>query len=162
MKLKDAMLVCEDAVYHIQCGSNFRTDQGNPKKSVMSKKRGRDTTTDKERVFLEIAEHIDSHSGGQFDITILEKIMEKNWVVIMFYNWFKQIYFADPLPYRYRNANYVTKNKWLFQQKIPRPENFAFIVILVFKVKNILQTKKTMESQIALNLNPKIAKFWRK
>ena len=55
MKLKDAMLVCEDAVYHIQCGSNFRTDQGNPKKSVMSKKRGRDTTTDKERVFLEIA-----------------------------------------------------------------------------------------------------------
>ena len=78
MKLKDAMLVYEDAVYHIQCGSNFRTDQGNPKKSVMSKKRGGDTTTDKERVFLEIAEHIDSHSGGQFDITILEKIMEKN------------------------------------------------------------------------------------
>ena len=67
---------CEDAVYHIQCSSNFRTGKGNPKKSVMLRKCGKDTTVYKERVFLEIIEHIDSHSDKQFDITILEKMME--------------------------------------------------------------------------------------
>ena len=54
MKLKDAMLVSEDTVYHIQCSSNFQTDKGNPNKSVMSRTYGRDKTIDKERVFLEI------------------------------------------------------------------------------------------------------------
>ena len=68
--------MCEDAVYHIQCSSNFRTGKGNPKKSVMLRKCGKDTTVYKERVFLEIIEHIDSHSDKQFDITILEKMME--------------------------------------------------------------------------------------
>ena len=36
-------LRAEDAVYHIQCSSNFCTDKGNPKKSVMPRKRGRHT-----------------------------------------------------------------------------------------------------------------------
>ena len=42
----------------------------------MLRKCGKDTTVYKERVFLEIIEHIDSHSDKQFDITILEKMME--------------------------------------------------------------------------------------
>ena len=29
-------------------------------------------------------------------------------MVVMFYVWFKQIYFVDPLPYRNGNADYVT------------------------------------------------------
>ena len=62
-------------MYRIQCSSNLKN--GNPKKSVMSRKRGRDTTVDKERVLLEIVEHIDSHSDEQFDIIILGKMMEK-------------------------------------------------------------------------------------
>ena len=51
----------EDAVYHIQCSSHFQIGKGNPKKRAMPRKRGRDTTAEKERVFLEIVEHIDSH-----------------------------------------------------------------------------------------------------
>ena len=43
----------------------------------MLRKHGRDTTVDKERVFLEIVEHIDSHSDEQFDITILGNMMEE-------------------------------------------------------------------------------------
>ena len=43
----------------------------------MSRNCGRDTTADKERVFLEIVEQIDSHSDKLFDITILEKMMEE-------------------------------------------------------------------------------------
>ena len=68
--------MCEDAVHHIQCSSNFQTGKGNPKK-IMSRKCGRDTTIDKERVFLEFIEHIDSHSDKQFDITVLGKMMEE-------------------------------------------------------------------------------------
>ena len=67
----------EDAMYHIQCSSNFRTGKGNPKKSIMPKKRGRHTTADKETVFLEIVQHIESHSSKQFDIATLEKMMEE-------------------------------------------------------------------------------------
>ena len=55
----------------------------------MPRKRGKDTTVDKERVFLEFAEHIDSHSDGQFDITIFGKMMEEklrgNNVLYLFY-----------------------------------------------------------------------------
>ena len=36
-------LRAENAVYHIQCNSNFWTGKGNPKKSVMLRKRGRHT-----------------------------------------------------------------------------------------------------------------------
>ena len=43
----------------------------------MPRECGRQTTVDKERVFLEIIEHIDSHSDEQFDITILGKMMEE-------------------------------------------------------------------------------------
>ena len=68
--------MCEDAVYHIQCSSNFETGKSNPKKSVMLRKCGKDTTVHKKRAFLEIIEHIDSHSDKQFDIIILEKMME--------------------------------------------------------------------------------------
>ena len=32
----------------------------------MPRKRGRQTTVDKERVFFEIVEHVDSHSDEQF------------------------------------------------------------------------------------------------
>ena len=42
----------------------------------MLRKCGKDTTVYKKRAFLEIIEHIDSHSDKQFDITILEKMME--------------------------------------------------------------------------------------
>ena len=69
--------MCEEAVYHIQCSSNFQTGKGNPKKNVMSRKCGRDTTIHKESVFLEFIEHVDSHSDEQFDITILGKTMEE-------------------------------------------------------------------------------------
>ena len=41
-----------------------------------------------------------------------KKWWKKNWVVIMFYKWFKQFSFVDPIPYRYSNADYVTTNKW--------------------------------------------------
>ena len=64
-------------MYHIQCSSNFQAGKGNPKESVMPRKCGRQTAVDKERVFLEIIEHIDSHSDEQFDITILGKMMEE-------------------------------------------------------------------------------------
>lgn len=57
----------ENSVYHIHCSSNFQTDKGKPKKSVMLKKRGRHTTADKETMFLEIVKHIESHSEEQFD-----------------------------------------------------------------------------------------------
>ena len=40
-------LRAEDVVYLIQCSSNFRTGKGNPKKSIMPRKRGRHTTVDK-------------------------------------------------------------------------------------------------------------------
>ena len=73
LMLKDAMLTSEDAVYHMQCSSNFQTGEGNRKKKAMSRKCWRDTTADK--VFLEIAERIDSHAGELFDITILGKMM---------------------------------------------------------------------------------------
>ena len=63
-------------MYHIQCSSNVPTGKGNPKKSVMPRKCGRDTTVDKERVFLEIFEHIDCLSGKQSEFTILGKMME--------------------------------------------------------------------------------------
>ena len=43
----------------------------------MTKKCGRDTTVDKERMFLGIVEHVDSHSDEQFDIAILGKMMEE-------------------------------------------------------------------------------------
>ena len=52
------------------------------------------------------------NSDEQFDITILGKMMEKSWVVIMFYIWFKQICFVDPVPDRYNKADYVSTNKW--------------------------------------------------
>ena len=42
--------MCEDAVYHRQCSSNFQTGKGNPKKSVMPRKCGRNTTVDNESV----------------------------------------------------------------------------------------------------------------
>ena len=42
----------------------------------MPRKCGRDTTVDKERVFLEIFEHIDCLSGKQSEFTILGKMME--------------------------------------------------------------------------------------
>ena len=55
----------------------------------MPRKRGKDTTVGKERVFLKFAEHIDSHSDGQFDITIFGKMMEEklrgNNVLYLFY-----------------------------------------------------------------------------
>ena len=51
----------EDAVYHIQCSSHFQIGKGNPKKSTMPRKLRRNATVEKERVFLEIVEHIDSH-----------------------------------------------------------------------------------------------------
>ena len=60
-------------MYHIQCSSNIPTGKGNPKKSVMPRKFRRDTTVDKERVFLEIFEHVDSLSDKQFEFTILGK-----------------------------------------------------------------------------------------
>ena len=69
--------MCEDAVYHRQCSSNFQTGKGNPKKSVMPRKCGWNTTVDNESVFLEIVEPIDSHSDQKFDITILVKMMEE-------------------------------------------------------------------------------------
>ena len=47
------------------------------KKSVMPRKRRGDTTADKESVFLKIIEHIDSYSDEQFDISILEKMMDE-------------------------------------------------------------------------------------
>ena len=43
----------------------------------MPRKRGRDTTVEKEREFLKIVEHIDSHAEEQFHITILGKMMEE-------------------------------------------------------------------------------------
>ena len=105
--------MCEDALYHIQLSSNVQTGKGNPKKSILSRKCGRDATIDKERVFLEFIEHIDSHSDKQFDITVLGKMMEEKLSGNnLFYIWFKQICFADPVLYRYSNADYVTTNKW--------------------------------------------------
>ena len=71
------LCLCEDAVYHVQCSSNFQTGEGNPNKMGIPKKKWRDTTVDKERVFLQIVKHIDSHSDEQFDITILGKMMEE-------------------------------------------------------------------------------------
>ena len=63
-------------MYHIQFSSKFRTGKCNPKKSVMPRKCGRQTTVDKERVFFEIVQHVDSHSDKQFNITVLGKMME--------------------------------------------------------------------------------------
>ena len=76
MTLK-ALCLCEDAVYHIHCSSGFQTGKDNPKKSILSRKCGRDTTIGKERAFLKIVEHIDSHSDEQFDITILGRMIEE-------------------------------------------------------------------------------------
>ena len=74
-------LRAEDVVYLIQCSSNFRTGKGNPKKSIMPRKRGRHTTVDKVRVFLKIVEDIDSHSDEQFDITNLGKMMKEKLII---------------------------------------------------------------------------------
>ena len=60
-------------MYHIQCSSNVPTGKGNPKKRVMQRKCTRDTAVDKERVFLEIFEHVDSLSDKQFEFTFLGK-----------------------------------------------------------------------------------------
>ena len=49
-----------------------------PKKIVMLRKCGRDTTVDKENMFFEIVEYIDCHSDEQFDILNLRKMMEEN------------------------------------------------------------------------------------
>ena len=59
----------------MQCISNFQTGKVNPEKSLMPRNCGKDTTVYKERAFVEIVEHIDSHSDKQFDITILGKMM---------------------------------------------------------------------------------------
>ena len=56
----------------------------------------RKTTAEKETLFLEIAEHIKSHSDEQFNITTLRKMMKKRWM--MFYIWFKQLYLMDNFP----------------------------------------------------------------
>ena len=69
--------LCEDAVYHIECSSSFQSSNGNPKKNIMWRKCGRDTTVDKERRFLKTVEHINSDSDEQFHITILGKMMEE-------------------------------------------------------------------------------------
>ena len=98
----------------------------------MPRKCGRQTTVDKERVFFEIVQHVDSHSDKQFNITVLGKMMEEklsgNNVL---YIWFKPIYFVDPFPCMYSNVNSGATNKWLFQQKIPRPKNLVFILKLL-------------------------------
>ena len=85
-------------MYHIQCSSNFRTGKGNLKKSVMPRKRGRYTTADKKRVFLEIVEHIDSHPDEHFDITIQGKMMDEKLSGNNAYIQFKQ--FCGPPPQR--------------------------------------------------------------
>ena len=58
-------------MYHILCSSNFRTGKGDPKKSIKT------YNCNKETVFLEIVEHIESHSDEQFDIATLGKMMEE-------------------------------------------------------------------------------------
>lgn len=69
LKSKDVLLMwndlrAKDAVYHIQCSSNFRTGKGSPKKNIMLKKCGIHTTTE-------------SHSDEQFDTTNMRKMMEE-------------------------------------------------------------------------------------
>ena len=64
------------------------------------------------------------------------------------------LYLIYIFPNNYCNTEYVPTNKWLFQQKTLRPENFTFIVVLVFKLqgrKDITYNnnkKKTIESYI--------------
>ena len=125
----------------------------------MPRKRGRYTTADKKRVFLEIVEHIDSHPDEHFDITIQGKMMDEKLSGNNAYIQFKQ-FCGPPL-----NASTpppphppLTTNKSLFQQKILRPGTFAFIVVLVFTLK-ILQKKTQLKALYALNVNSKIAKF---
>ena len=55
-------LDAEVALYHTQYSSNFLTGKVNLMKIVMPRKRGRHSTVDKERVFLEIVEHTYSHA----------------------------------------------------------------------------------------------------
>ena len=42
------------------------------------------------------------------------------------------MYLVGQIPYWYSNSDDIKTNKWLFQEKIPKPENFALIVVLVF------------------------------
>ena len=76
----------------------------------MLRKCGRDTTIDKERCFTkslntdELRWTVWYYNSGKND--------GKNWAVIMFYIWFKQICFVDPVPDRYNKADYVSTNKW--------------------------------------------------
>ena len=53
LKFKDYVneLRAEDAVYYIQYSSIFQTGKGNPKKNVMLRKRGKDTTVNKKERF---------------------------------------------------------------------------------------------------------------
>ena len=87
MKLKDAMCAWRCSVPYIYSVVEIL-------KVIQRKGRkcGRDTTIDKVRVFLDI----DSQLNGHFDITILGKVMEKNWVVIVFYSDFLKKVFGPP------------------------------------------------------------------
>ena len=66
--------MCEDAVYHIQCSSNFQSSNCNPRENVTPRKCERDTTVDKKEI--EIVEHMDSLSDKRSHIAILGKMMQ--------------------------------------------------------------------------------------
>ena len=64
-----------DAIYHIQCNSNFRTGKSNPKK-IVGKKLGRPKDCDKETAFIEVTEYITENADEQFTLNSLVKMMD--------------------------------------------------------------------------------------
>ena len=130
LKLKDAMLVWMTYALKTQCTIYSVVHIFRLVKVIQKNALCRENV---EEIQLQKKKECFSKSLN-ISILIRQAVWKKNWVVIMFYIWFKQIHFADPPPYRHGNADYVTTNKWLFQQKIPRPESFAFTVVLVFKL----------------------------
>ena len=76
LKLKDVLLLRMTYVLETQC-TIYCVVQIFGLVKVIQRKALRHTTADKETVFLEIVEHIESHSDEQFDIATLGKMMEE-------------------------------------------------------------------------------------
>ena len=71
-------LHAEDAIYHIKCNSYFRTRKSNPVvQGDTSRKRGRPVDTEKEEVFLEVAEFLGNHNDEQFTLSEIVKMMDE-------------------------------------------------------------------------------------
>ena len=139
LKLKNAMLLSMTHILKTQCSIYSVVQIVRLVKVIQNKALRRENVEEiqlqtKKECFLKLLNISILTQMGIFILQFWGKWWKKNLVVIMFYIWFKQIYFVVPHSCRYSNTDYVATNNWLFQQKIPRPEHFSFILVLVFKL----------------------------